>query len=209
MFDYKERDKLIFQILDNAPVAVKHFVLLGIFFTIQAAYRRFIRLENRSRGRKPRCVGLVAFHDEGRPAKVYCSYRSKALEHEAFLSDELIRCWPWIPFTSWKRGINTDSVMRPDAEIPGLMIEYDRGNERKRQIQRQAEAYRDYTGLVVWIVPEMKQVDWVNATTNKENTLYKLHGSSTLFDCQGREVIVEKLCRQTLVNFQHPMGCET
>ena len=121
----------------------------------------------------------------------------KALEHEAFLSDELVRYWPWVPFTSWKRCIKTDRVLRPDAEIPNLLIEFDRGNERKKIVQKQAAAEKAFDGFVVWIVPETKQMDWV-FEANSDNTFCKLHGTSELFNADGRTLSVEELCRRIM-----------
>ena len=199
----RRRDKIIFDILDHAPVTKKHFVQLGVFSSYSAVSRRFLRLGKRTRGRKPRCIGSVMLGDCGRRSNLYCSYDPKAREHEGLLSDELVSHWP-IPFTTWKRGINTDSDLRPDAEIDGLLIEYDRGTERRPVVQGQAKAYRDYAGIVVWIVPSMLQVEWIKRVTNPVNTLFKIHGEEDLFKCDGTRKDVAKLCSATLAVDKQP-----
>ncbi len=88
------------------------------------------------------------------------------------------------------------------------MLEFDRGTERKRAIQRQAERYRAYPGLVVWVLQNTNAIPWITDVSNKENTLYKLEGSSTLFDYKGREIPVAKVCSETLALIKQP-GTET
>lgn len=196
LVDYRERDKAIFRVVDNAAVILRHLVELGLFITYQTANRRSIRLRSRKRGRKLRVIGQVAMQEVGRLCNVYCSYRPKAIEHEVWLSDELVK-WP-IDFTSWKRGIETDEKLRPDAQVEGLMIEYDRGTERKKQVQKQAEAYRNYTGLVVWVVPSPTQVKWISEVAWADNTMFKFHRTAELFDDKGRQIDLKKLCSSTL-----------
>ncbi|MBB3208913.1 hypothetical protein FHS27_004747 [Rhodopirellula rubra] len=206
MVNTTERDRRIFDIFDTAPVTTRQLVKLNVFPSYQTANRRLIRLKKRKRGRTPRVIGTVAMHDSGREAKVYCSHRVSKIEHEVFLSEELID-WP-IPFTMWKRGRNTDGFLRPDAEIDGLSIEFDRGYETQKQLRKQVVRYRDYDGFVVWCVPSVKQIDWIRKDAS-DNTLYKLHGASVLFDGQGRELSVAKLCDRILEIYQHPMGWPT
>ena len=148
------------------------------------------------RGRKPRIVGVVALHDTGRAAQVYCAWRPQHLEHEVRLSDELIRL-P-IPLTLWKRGGNTDRQLRPDAELPKLYVEFDMGTERKKQIQKQVKAYHQSQRTVLWIVPTVRQFEWIAEVGKKETTLVMLHGSSEVWDLQGQKAPVEKVCRKIM-----------
>jgi len=141
-------------------------------------------------------LGTVLVEECGRPSNVYGSWRPRAMDHEVLLSRELTR-WP-IEFTKWKRGINTDSKLRPDAELPGLFVEYDCNTESRRQVVRQAVRYRNRPERIVWVFQTMARFDWLKDVADHRNTLVKLAGADCVYDLTGRETTVMKLCANTL-----------
>lgn len=170
----------------------------GIYPSYKIAARRYVRRAHRVRGRKPRIIGTVALHDTGRAAQVYCAWRAStsSLLHEVLLTGELIRL-P-IPLNLWVRGSKTDRRLRPDAEIPKLFVEYDSGLERKKQLQKQVRAYHQTQRTCLWMVPSVKQIDWIAEVAVKATTLVMLHGASEVFDLYGNSKPVEKVCSHFL-----------
>ena len=108
------------------------------------------------------------------------------------LTEELIKL-P-IPLNLWLRGGKTDRRFRPDAELPNLYVEWDSGVERKQQIQKQVKAYHQSHKAVLWIVPSVRQIEWITEAGNKATTLVMLHGSSEVFDLYGQSKPVDKVC---------------
>lgn len=113
--------------------------------------------------------------DGGRPSDVYCQYRVASPYHEVKLTEELIM-WP-VEVWSWLRGTNTDSQFRPDAELDYLALEYDTGEEGRRQVQKQCKKHQTNPKTVVWIFEKEfeQRAKWVREASNK-NTFVKKAG---------------------------------
>ncbi len=191
------RDAEYFEFYDRHPHTINQTVRSKIFGSYKVAARRFVRLKKRKRGRKPRIVGTVLLHESGRAAHVYCAWRPASLLHEVLLTDELIGL-P-IPLQLWLRGGRTDRSLRPDAEIPNvLMVEFDSGTERRKQVQKQARAYSHSSIKTLWIVPDVRRMDWIRQVANLDTTLMMLHGGQEVWDLTGRSVSVDKFCRHIL-----------
>ena len=190
--NWRDRDKSWFDFYERHPHTVPQAVRAGYFPSYKIASRRLGRMKKRKRGRTPRIVGTVALHDTGRAAQVYCAWKVNSLLHEVMLTEELIKL-P-IPLNLWLRGGKTDRRLRPDAELPKLFVEFDMGTERKQQMQKQVKAYHQSQRTVLWIVPSVRQIDWITEVANKATTLVMLHGSSEVFDLYGQSKPVDKVC---------------
>jgi len=203
-FDYRARDALYFRFHDIHPHRTADAVAAGIWPTYPVGNRRLIRLRKRTRGRKPRLVGTVAMHDTGRAANIFCAWRPGSLLHEVRLTAELVRL-P-IPLHLWTRGSKTSRQFRPDAELESLFVEFDTGTEKRPQLQRQARAYHQTERLVLWMVPGVKQIEWLRQVAKPDTTLVMLHGGSEIFDLKGRTASVEQVCARILGLLQHPVA---
>lgn len=160
-----------------------------MFDSYPIAIRWYSRQEKKKNGWKPRCIGMVHMHDTGRPAKVYCNYRPRYVDHEVKLTEELI---DWnIPMLDWKRSIMTDSELRPDAQYKNLMIEYDNGTEKRPQVMQQAKRYRDKDVICVWVFQTTTRFDWIQKVADKGNTLVKLAGASEVYSLDGKTTSIE------------------
>lgn len=157
-------------------------------------------MKKRKRGRRPRCVGTVALYDSGRESNVYCSWRPRALKHEVLLTDWILDFG--LDLLNWKRGINTDSQYRPDAEWGNLMVEYDTGTEKKAQVQRQAKRYNDCQSMVLWVFQskDVSRFNWIQEVAKTNNTLLMLVGSDQLFDLNGNAMSVRDFVGSMLKN---------
>ena len=200
---YRERDDDFFGLHDNHPITTALTVLIGIFHSYKVAARRISRMKQRKRARRPRCVGSVALHDTGREANVYCSWRPRASKHEVLLTKWLIEAGKQLfgntdDLLDWmkqiKRGINTNSQYRPDAEFKNLMIEWDMGTEKKKQVQAQAKRYRDCESIVLWVFQrkDVSRFNWITEVAT-ENTLVMLAGDDHAYDKTGAAISLKEL----------------
>lgn len=112
------RKQYIRKLLSTNPVTIKQTLRLGIFNQYSSGARWFNVQGKKSRGWKPKCIGIVN-KELARPSNVYCDFRPRHLEHEIALTEELID-WP-IEITDIKRCIMTNSELKPDAQFQNLM----------------------------------------------------------------------------------------
>lgn len=94
---------------------------------------------------------------------------------------------------NWKRGINTNSKYKPDAEMDNLSVEFDMGTEKQRQVQRQAKRYDDYKGTVLWVFQDTNRFNWITEVANHSNTLVMLAGNQEVYDLGGHAMSIENL----------------
>ncbi|EMI19557.1 hypothetical protein RMSM_03517 [Rhodopirellula maiorica SM1] len=94
---------------------------------------------------------------------------------------------------NWKRGMNTNSELKPDAEIEKMMVEYDMGTEGKKQVQRQAKRYTKTNSWVLWVFQNANRFNLLEGAAPTSNTLMMVDGSDTIYDLKGYAVPVDKL----------------
>ena len=136
-------------------------------------------------------------HDDGKPAHCLCQYRVSKMRHEVKLTEELIM-WPEVRVWDWLRGCNTNSTFRPDAEQPFVALEYDSGEEGRRQVQKQCKTHRPSKKPTVWVLERdfEKRRQWIKEASNSL-TYVKEAGSKHIEDMAGNSFHITDFVQAT------------